>query len=188
MQLARGIKPSDIFILRVSNSANPVCWYYDLIETAFGKLIIAGESPSVSYVAFFEKEQDAIELLQKRNKGIKLEFLKDVFSSIACFLDGKKISDKIVLSIKGTNFQIMVWKELMKIPFGSYVSYGEIAAAIGKSGASRAVGTAVGRNPIAYFIPCHRVLAAGGGIGGYYWGTKVKERIMEWEEMVISEW
>lgn len=183
MQLVKGIKPSEVFTLRVSNAANPVFWYYDLVETAFGKLIVAGASPSVSYVAFFEKEEDAIELLQKRNKGIELQFLKGGFSSIEDLLNGKKLSQKIMLSIKGTDFQKMVWEELMKIPFGEYVSYGEIAATIGKPGASRAVGTAVGRNPIAYFIPCHRVLAAGGGIGGYYWGTKVKERIMEWERL-----
>lgn len=184
MQLVKGIKPSEIFTLRVSHTANPILWRYDFIETAFGKLIIAGESPTISYVAFYENEQEALTLLQKRNKGIELAFQDGCFAFITPLVNGQKLFTKILLSIKGTDFQKKVWEELMKIPFGEYVSYGEIASAIGKPGASRAVGTAVGKNPIAYFIPCHRVLAAGGGIGGYYWGTEVKKRIMEWEKVI----
>lgn len=187
MELKKGIKPSAIFTLRVSAKANPVRWSYDLIATAFGKLIVAGEAPSISYVAFYETEKDALELFAKRNKRIEVVRKKGSFEALTHLLTGQKIKEKIVLSITGTPFQKKVWEALLNIPFGQFYSYGEIAKSIGHPNAYRAVGTAVGRNPIAYFIPCHRVLAAGGGIGGYYWGTDVKERIIEWEALVIGD-
>lgn len=186
MKIKKGIKPSAIFTLRVSEKANPTRWSYDLISTSFGKLIVAGEVPVISYVAFYETEKQALELFGKRNKGIAVEKKKGSFEVLTQLLTGQNIAQKIAISITGTSFQKKVWEALMDIPLGSFCSYGEIAKSIGHPKAYRAVGTAVGRNPVAYFIPCHRVLATGGGIGGYYWGTEVKERIIEWEKVVIS--
>jgi AraC family transcriptional regulator of adaptative response/methylated-DNA-[protein]-cysteine methyltransferase len=85
------------------------------------------------------------------------------------------------LLLKGTNFQIKVWNALLQIPRGRAVSYGDIAAHIGKPNAHRAVGTAVGANPIAWLIPCHRVLRKGGQLGGYRWGTTRKRAMIGWE-------
>ncbi len=81
----------------------------------------------------------------------------------------------------GTDFEIRVWQTLLSIPMGRATSYSDIAASIGKPGASRAVGSAVGRNPISFVVPCHRVLAKGGGIGGYHWGLTRKRAILGWE-------
>ena len=89
--------------------------------------------------------------------------------------------------LKGTNFQIKVWEALLRIPEGAVVSYGALAEAIGRPGAHRAVGTAVGRNPIAYLIPCHRVLRNSGEIGGYRWGTARKRAILAMEAAVRAE-
>ena len=83
--------------------------------------------------------------------------------------------------LKGTNFQIKVWEALLKIPAGAAVSYGALAEAAGRPGAGRAVGTAVGRNPIAYLIPCHRVLRSNGAVGGYRWGTARKKAMLGYE-------
>ncbi|MBT5533841.1 methylated-DNA--[protein]-cysteine S-methyltransferase, partial [Candidatus Poribacteria bacterium] len=88
--------------------------------------------------------------------------------------------------LRGTNFQVKVWQALVAIPPGAVVSYGDVAAAVGHPTASRAVGTAVGANPVAYFIPCHRVLRNTGGIGGYRWGVGRKVAILGWEATAAS--
>jgi AraC family transcriptional regulator of adaptative response/methylated-DNA-[protein]-cysteine methyltransferase len=81
----------------------------------------------------------------------------------------------------GAPFQIKVWEALMRIPSGHVTTYSEIAGAIGHPKAVRAVGTAVGRNPISLLIPCHRALRKSGGLGGYHWGLPVKRAILAWE-------
>ena len=81
----------------------------------------------------------------------------------------------------GAPFQIKVWEALMQVPSGHVVTYGEIARAIGAPRAVRAVGTAVGRNPVSWLIPCHRALRATGALGGYHWGLGVKRAMLAWE-------
>ncbi|MCL3881448.1 bifunctional helix-turn-helix domain-containing protein/methylated-DNA--[protein]-cysteine S-methyltransferase [Marivita sp. GX14005] len=85
------------------------------------------------------------------------------------------------LYLIGAPFQIKVWEALMRVPSGHVTSYSEIAASIGHPRAVRAVGTAVGRNPISFLIPCHRALRKSGGLGGYHWGLPVKRGILAWE-------
>jgi AraC family transcriptional regulator of adaptative response/methylated-DNA-[protein]-cysteine methyltransferase len=87
----------------------------------------------------------------------------------------------ITLVLQGTNFQIKVWEALLKIPMGSVVPYEDLAVEVCSSRAARAVGGAVGKNPIAFLIPCHRVIRKAGGIGGYHWGTARKKAILAWE-------
>jgi AraC family transcriptional regulator of adaptative response/methylated-DNA-[protein]-cysteine methyltransferase len=81
----------------------------------------------------------------------------------------------------GAPFQIKVWEALMAIPSGHVVTYSQIADHIGHPKAVRAVGTAVGRNPISFLIPCHRALRKSGGLGGYHWGMPVKRVLLAWE-------
>ncbi|HEY8734590.1 MAG TPA: methylated-DNA--[protein]-cysteine S-methyltransferase, partial [Puia sp.] len=88
---------------------------------------------------------------------------------------------RIKLHLKGTPFQIKVWNALLKIPAGSLKSYLEIANEIGDPHASRAVGTAIGSNPIAYLIPCHRVITSSGQLGGYHWGIDRKTVMIGYE-------
>ena len=85
------------------------------------------------------------------------------------------------LHLIGAPFQLKVWEALLTIPSGHVTTYSEIAGAIGHPQAVRAVGTAVGRNPISLFIPCHRALRKTGGLGGYHWGLPVKRAILAWE-------
>jgi len=89
--------------------------------------------------------------------------------------------DKIKLHLKGSSFQLKVWEGLLKIPMGNVTSYGTVARYIGKPNASRAVGTAIGSNPVAFLIPCHRVIKASGHLGGYMWGNTRKSAIIGWE-------
>jgi len=87
----------------------------------------------------------------------------------------------ITLVLQGTNFQIKVWEALLRIPMGSVVPYEDLAVTVCNARAARAVGGAVGKNPIAFLIPCHRVIRKAGGIGGYHWGTARKRAILAWE-------
>ena len=87
----------------------------------------------------------------------------------------------ITLVLQGTNFQIKVWEALLKIPMGSVVPYEDLAVTVCSARAARAVGGAVGKNPIAFLIPCHRVIRKAGGIGGYHWGTTRKKAMLAWE-------
>jgi AraC family transcriptional regulator of adaptative response/methylated-DNA-[protein]-cysteine methyltransferase len=89
--------------------------------------------------------------------------------------------------VKGTNFQLKVWRALLALPDGTLTSYGALASAIGDPQASRAVGTAVGRNPISWLIPCHRVLRSTGALGGYAWGTDRKRVMLALERARASD-
>jgi len=90
-------------------------------------------------------------------------------------------AEPLSLLVRGTNFQISVWRALLEIPAGRLASYHDIARAIGRPDAARAVGRAVGANPVAFAIPCHRVIRASGGLGGYRWGLTRKRAIQAWE-------
>jgi AraC family transcriptional regulator of adaptative response/methylated-DNA-[protein]-cysteine methyltransferase len=90
------------------------------------------------------------------------------------------------IHVAGTEFQVRVWRELMRIPMGGTVSYGELAAAIGNPNASRATGSAVGANPVSFLIPCHRVIRATGETGRYHWGAGRKRAMLEWETKRIT--
>lgn len=92
------------------------------------------------------------------------------------------------LHVKATPFQLKVWEALLKIPCGQVSTYGQIADSIQHPKASRAVGTAVGDNPVAYLIPCHRVIRSTGILGGYHWGKERKTAMLGWEaSKVIGE-
>lgn len=86
-----------------------------------------------------------------------------------------------VVHLFGSEFQLRVWQQLLEIPFGARTTYGEIAHRLGDAGFARAVGSAVGRNPVAWIVPCHRVLPAAGGMGGYRWGVALKRLLLEAE-------
>jgi AraC family transcriptional regulator of adaptative response/methylated-DNA-[protein]-cysteine methyltransferase len=88
---------------------------------------------------------------------------------------------KIKLHLKGTEFQLKVWETLLKIPMGQLSTYGNIAKQIDIPKAARAVGTAVGDNPVAFLIPCHRVIQSSGIFGGYHWGAIRKTAMIGWE-------
>ncbi len=89
--------------------------------------------------------------------------------------------DPLVLWVKGTNFQIQVWRALLNLPLGGLITYQDLAIAMGRPSAARAVGTALGKNPVGYFIPCHRVIRASGELGGFRWGVERKSLLLGWE-------
>ena len=102
-------------------------------------------------------------------------------AAIESLLTSQKIDRPLSLHVSGTNFQIHVWRALLQIPQGTLNSYSQVAEAVGRPKAARAVGSAIGLNPVAFFIPCHRVLQQSGNIGGYHWGTTRKHAMHAWE-------
>ena len=156
---------------------------YCFAESPFGKLIVASTAKGVCHIAFEEDEAGAILTLKHRFPNAMYHQMVDKFQQDALFIFQKDWSqlDKIKLHLSGTPFQLKVWESLLKIPMGALTTYGDIAKKIGKPKASRAVGTAIGKNPIAFLIPCHRVIQGSGDIGGYMWGPTRKSAIIGWE-------
>ena len=110
----------------------------------------------------------------------------DVFAEVTTQLDeyfaGERTSFDVPMTLEGTDFQRRVWAQLCAIPYGETISYGELARRVGNPNASRAVGSANGRNPVAVIVPCHRVIAADGSLGGYGGGLDRKVRLLSLEQ------
>lgn len=156
---------------------------YSFAETPFGNIIVASTQKGICHMAFNEDEFQSLEDLKSRFPNALLMQKLDLLQQNALFIfqnDWSKLSE-IKLHLKGTDFQLKVWETLLKIPMGKLSTYGEIAKQIENSKASRAVGTAIGSNPVAFLIPCHRVIQATGNLGGYMWGNTRKTAIIGWE-------
>ncbi len=151
--------------------------------TNFGEIIIASTPIGICHIAFYENKKLAFDALQKIfSKAHFLEKEKIQHKNISkVFSYEFNESEKIKLHIKGTDFQIKVWETLLTIPMGNLATYGSIAEKINNPKAARAVGSAIGDNPIAYLIPCHRVIQSTGIFGGYMWGPQRKTAIIGWE-------
>jgi AraC family transcriptional regulator of adaptative response/methylated-DNA-[protein]-cysteine methyltransferase len=161
---------------------------FSFAESPFGNIIVASTNKGVCYMAFAESEESGFENLQLKFPNATFSRKLDLVQQNALFIfqnDWSKLSE-IKLHLKGTDFQLKVWEALLKIPMGQLSTYGSIAQQIEKPNASRAVGTAIGSNPIAFLIPCHRVIQASGSFGGYMWGNTRKTAIIGWEGVQVN--
>lgn len=161
---------------------------YSFQESPFGKMLIANTEQGICYAAFVEDEKKALEELKGRFPTSKI--IQEFHLSHQQFLEIFNINTtatNLVLHVKGTDFQVKIWEELLKIPLGKLSTYHQIAKDIDQIKASRAVGTAIGSNPIAYLIPCHRVIQTSGGLGGYMWGIDKKKEILIWEKALSNQ-
>lgn len=157
---------------------------YGFYNTSVGEILIASTVRGICCIEFADNRDEALQLLCKRFAKSSQQIHPTEFHNQALRFfdkDGRLSSDEIVLHLYGTDFQIEVWRALLEIPFGKTSTYSDIAKAINNPHALRAVGTAIGRNPVAILVPCHRVLRSDGGIGGYYWGIEKKKILLEWE-------
>lgn len=162
---------------------------YNFYSSRFGNLIVASTIIGICYLAFFDtNKDDAFVLLKEQFPFATFVFETDGFHQLAIkIIDGNfNKNEKLKLHIKGTSFQLKVWEALLKIPFGGIQNYGQLANIIQKPKASRAVGSAIGDNPIAFLIPCHRVIQSTGLLGGYMWGVNRKAAIIAWETSVLA--
>ena len=156
---------------------------YCFAESPFGKIMVASTAKGICHMFFEDNEKDALSTLMLRFPGARYHQMGDQFQQDALFVfqnDWTQL-EQIKLHLVGTPFQLNVWKSLLSIPLGDLSTYGAIAQAIGKPKASRAVGTAIGSNPVAFLIPCHRVIQASGNMGGYRWGETRKSAMIAWE-------
>ena len=165
---------------------------YGFYNSEFGQMVIGQSEKGMCWLGFMT------DVGQGAYKGDGLSRMKEFYSGAEFIRDDKAVTQRaeealqaweageeanIVLDIDGagTAFQRDVWKALLEIPKGETKTYGEVANDLGKPKAARAVGSAVGENPISLVVPCHRVLPKGGGVGNYGWGKQIKEKLLEAE-------
>jgi len=162
---------------------------YDFFQSHFGKIIVASTNKGICHLAFTDDEQIAVQALIKRFPNALFQKKADNLQKKAAGIFSADWNNLplIKLHLKGSEFQLKVWEALLKIPVGKLTTYGKIAGDIKMPKASRAVGTAVGANPVAWLIPCHRVIQSSGIFGGYHWGTARKAAIIGWEAAKINE-
>jgi methylated-DNA-[protein]-cysteine S-methyltransferase len=152
---------------------------YCIFESPIGPLLIAGDQEGVRTIRFprdgraSKPERDWMEA----NSGA----VAQTVAQLREYFAGRRTEFDLPLALRGTPFQLAVWRELRRVPYGQTVSYGELAGRIGNPKASRAVGSANGANRIPIVIPCHRVIAAGGRLGGFGGGLPVKEALLALE-------
>ena len=146
---------------------------YTGCKSPFGPLLIGLEDSAVASLKL------AAEFLPET---LPCPAAQDVTDQLSEYFSGTRTEFDIPLAPRGTPFQKLVWQELCRIPYGQTRTYGEIAAAIGKPGAARAVGMACNRNPIWLLIPCHRVVGRNGALTGYAGGLDMKRKLLELEQ------
>lgn len=163
--------------------------YYSIQESPFGQILIASTAKGICQISFIDEKQDVA--LTLSNAFPKAQFINKIeqihLEVLHIFNASGQQQQPIHVHLKGSTFQMKVWEALLKIPRGRLQTYGGIAQAINQPKASRAVGTAIGRNPLAYLIPCHRIIQASGIIGGYMWDPVRKAAIIGWENIPLNE-
>lgn len=158
-----------------------------IADSPFGPCLI-GESPrGICHLAFVESPDGTAEWADmhagwpqaqlRRNDGISAAHAARIFAPSRA--NGAR--QPLRAFVRGTAFQVRVWRALLQLPAGTLVSYGQLAAALGKPSAARAVGTAIAQNPLAYLVPCHRVIRETGIVGEYRWGRIRKRAMLAWE-------
>jgi AraC family transcriptional regulator of adaptative response/methylated-DNA-[protein]-cysteine methyltransferase len=162
-------------------------------ETPFGRAFLAWTSRGICALRFVDAERGSDD--GRENGRAPATAMQQSWPGATLTRDvaaARRLADRVFAErggagqplpvlVRGTNFQIAVWRALLRIPAGGFSSYGDIAAAIGRPKAVRAVGTAVGANPCAFVIPCHRVIRESGALGGYRWGLTRKQAMQAWE-------
>lgn len=156
---------------------------YNYYNTPFGQVIAASSAKGICYIAFDNDRDKGLKNLKAKypTAQLTLQANETLENAIQVFHQAGIVQYPIDLHVKGTDFQLQVWQHLTQIPFGQLSTYQGLAQSISAPKASRAVGTAVGKNPVAYLIPCHRIVRSTGVLGNYMWGALKKKAIIGWE-------
>ena len=165
------------------NGAEQLEIRYRFATGVFGRLLVASTAKGVCHLVYTDEETEALNALQQKFPAARFSEGQDEWQdrALTVFQGDRDDLPEIRLHLRGTEFQLKVWECLLKIPSGALSTYSEIATQLGQPNASRAVGTAVGSNPVAYLIPCHRVIRASGEFGNYRWGADRKTAMIAWE-------
>lgn len=157
---------------------------YGVFDSPFGEYVLGAINGKIALLHFLNDGEEPATILTSSWPGVTLQhdptavqFLADQVFPVA----GSSPAQPLPVMLRGSAFQLKVWEALLKIPEGRLASYDQIAGIIGQPTASRAVGTAIGSNPIGYLIPCHRVIKKTGLFGGYRWGAERKQAMLGWE-------
>jgi len=156
---------------------------YSFAESPFGNILVASTSKGICHMAFADDPQQALRELTTQFPHAQFTQMVDLIQQNTLYLftqDWSRLAE-IKLHLKGTDFQLKVWEALLKIPLGNLTTYSQLADAVQNPKAARAVGTAVAQNPVAFLIPCHRVIKATGDTGQYHWGSTRKSAMIGWE-------
>lgn len=162
---------------------------YSFAESLFGEIIVAATPKGICHLAFYKDQAEGEATMRSRFPNATYNQALNEIQRQALLIFKQDWTDlnQIKLHLHGTPFQLKVWNALLKIPKGNLTTYGSIASEIEKPKASRAIGTAIGSNPIAFLIPCHRVIQSSGKLGGYMWGITRKSAIIGWEAAQLNK-
>jgi AraC family transcriptional regulator, regulatory protein of adaptative response / methylated-DNA-[protein]-cysteine methyltransferase len=170
------------------NGASGIEIKYHFYHTPFGRILIASTSIGICQIQFTDNEDAALKKLASEFNNARLILEQTDHHKAALSIFNKGHSPvQMKIHLKGTPFQVKVWEALLKIPSGKLTTYGDIAARLNQPGAARAAGSAVGSNPVAYLIPCHRVIRSTGILGDYMWGSDRKKAIIGWEAAQLEK-
>lgn len=162
------------------------------IEGPLGRVLIGATDKGVSWMSFADDGGDALHLAEMTHDWSAAAFVEDrdfiapLAARAFAFALNRNTNEPLRLHVRGTNFQLKVWEALLRIPYGTCVTYGDIARDIGAPRANRAVGAAVGANLISVLIPCHRVILSSGVIHNYRWGVARKKAVLAMEDAVSA--
>ncbi|WP_375687635.1 methylated-DNA--[protein]-cysteine S-methyltransferase [Pseudooceanicola sp. LIPI14-2-Ac024] len=154
---------------------------WDHVDSPFGEALVMGTERGICGIAFTAETGRDAAMADMRGRWPGAEFVAAPGALDTWVQAAFEQKGETALHMIGAPFQIKVWEALLQIPSGHVTTYSEIADSIGKPRAVRAVGTAVGRNPVSFLIPCHRAIRKSGGLGGYHWGLPVKRAMLAWE-------
>lgn len=157
--------------------------HYQFLATPIGRLLIAADAAGLHHIGFDQADRDRVIAADWRRGGAVLE---PVMTQLRAYFAGQLQHFELALAASGTPFRTRVWAQLAKIPYGSTISYGELARRIGNPAASRAVGAANGANPLPIVVPCHRVIGASGTLTGFGGGLPVKQWLLDHERKVLA--
>lgn len=174
------LSPSVIFVPPSRQNAQTVLIYASL-PTPVGTCWLAAEEAGVAMLSFAAKPEEFLAEVERRYGGAMVQAGDPPFAAQVRSTLAGRVSDPVPLCLSGTSFQLQVWRALASLPQGTTISYQELAARMGRPRAVRAVATAVGQNPVAILLPCHRVVRADGSLGGYHWGLERKRALLEGE-------
>ncbi len=165
------------------NGGRDLTIQYSYADSPFGNILVASTHIGICHLAFSENDELEFQKLVGQFPNATFHHKVDFIQQNALFIfrhDWSKLQE-IKLHLKGTGFQLKVWETLLRIPEGMVTTYGQIARQMKKPKAARAVGTAIGDNPVAFLIPCHRVIQSTGHFGQYHWGGNRKTAMIGWE-------
>jgi AraC family transcriptional regulator of adaptative response/methylated-DNA-[protein]-cysteine methyltransferase len=161
-------------------------------DSPFGRALVMATDRGLAGMAFSDSGEEAAALADMKRRWPKADFVEDAAATAPY---ARRVFDRAAwraenplrIVMIGSDFEIRVWETLLKLPLGSATTYSDIASHIGNPRASRAVGTAVGKNPLSFVVPCHRVLGKGGSLCGYHWGLTRKRAILGWEAGITAQ-